>query len=159
LAGEWTAPHITVPSDLVMPRTAVGGLTVPLFVVMEQIGLLPGARQFVLDAVAQLQPRRDELTRPGAASEILARRVGRTVPLVYGGGPIGAAAAARWKNQVNENAKAPAFANRLPELCHNEAAGWGQHGDVTRQVLTLIQLRHDFEHPQVGRRFELVDEL
>ena len=78
---------------------------------------------------------------------------------IYGGGPIGAVAAVRWKCQVNENAKAPAFANRLPELCHNEVAGWGQHGDVTRQVLTLVQLRHDFEHPQVGRRFELVDDL
>ena len=65
----------------------------------------------------------------------------------------------RWKNQVNENAKAPAFSNRVPELCHNEVAGWGQHGDVTRQVLTLVQLRHDFEHPQVARRFELMSSL
>jgi glucose/mannose-6-phosphate isomerase len=159
LAGEWAAPHISVPEDLVMPRTAVGALTVPLFVVMEQIGLFPGARQVVLDAIVQLGRRRDELIRPGASAEVLARRVGRTIPLVYGGGPIGAVAAVRWKNQVNENAKAPAFAHRLPELCHNEAAGWGQHGDVTRQVVTLLQLRHDFEHPQVGRRFELVDEL
>jgi glucose/mannose-6-phosphate isomerase len=159
LAGQWMASHIAVPPDLVMPRTAVGALTVPLFVVMEQLGLFPGGRQFVRDAVAQLRRRRDELTRPGGAAEVLARRVGRTLPLIYGAGPIGAVAAARWKNQVNENAKAPAFANRLPELCHNEAAGWGQHGDVTRQVITLIQLRHDFEHPQVGRRFELVDEL
>jgi glucose/mannose-6-phosphate isomerase len=28
-----------------------------------------------------------------------------------------------------------------------------------RQVITLIDLRHDFEHPQVARRFELVDEI
>ena len=26
-------------------------------------------------------------------------------------------------------------------------------------MLTLIQLRHDFEHPQISRRFELVDDL
>jgi glucose/mannose-6-phosphate isomerase len=59
---------------------------------------------------------------------------------------------------VNEHAKAPAFANRIPELCHNEAAGWGQHGDVTRQVLTIVRLRHDFEHPHGSRRRGLVDE-
>ena len=65
----------------------------------------------------------------------------------------------RWKNQVNENAKAPAFCDTLPELCHNEICGWGQHGDVTRQVFTLVELRHDFEHPQdIGRRFELIDD-
>ena len=68
-------------------------------------------------------------------------------------------AAQRWKTQVNENAKAPAFWSAQPELCHNEVCGWGQHGDVTRQVVTAIALRHDAEHPQVGRRFDLVGEL
>ena len=158
-AAGWAAPHVRVPADIAMPRTAIGALSVPLLVALEQIGLVPGGRQYVVDAVAQLQRRRDELIRPSSAAEVLARRIGRTFPLVYGAGPIGAVAALRWKAQVNENAKAPAFWNRLPELCHNEAAGWGQHGDVTRQVLTLVQLRHDFEHPQVTRRFELVDDL
>src|SRR4051794_12954634 len=158
-AGQWGAPHIAVPPDLVMPRSAIGALSVPLLVVMEEVGLMPGARQYVRDAVAQLRRRRDQLVLPGNSAEVLARRIGRTFPLVYGGGPLGAAAAVRWKGQVNENAKAPAFANRLPEVCHNEVAGWGQHGDVTRQVVTLVQLRHDFEHPQVGRRFELLDDL
>src|SRR5918994_1723193 len=70
-----------------------------------------------------------------------------------------AAAAQRWKAQVNENAKAPAFAATIPELCHNEICGWGQHGDVTRQVFTLVELRHDEEHPQELRRFELVRDI
>jgi glucose/mannose-6-phosphate isomerase len=72
---------------------------------------------------------------------------------------VGAAAAQRWKTQINENAKSPAFSSAQPELCHNEVCGWGQHGDVTRQILTLVQLRHDGEHPQVSRRFLLVEEL
>jgi len=72
---------------------------------------------------------------------------------------VGATAAQRWKTQVNENAKSPAFSSAQPELCHNEVCGWGQHGDVTRQILTLVQLRHDGEHPQVSRRFQLVEEL
>jgi glucose/mannose-6-phosphate isomerase len=159
LAGEWGAPHIPVPAGILMPRTGIGALSVPLLVMMEEIGLFPGARHAVRDAAEQIGRRRDELVRPGSTAEVLARRIGRTMPLVYGGGPIGAVAAYRWKGQVNENAKAPAFFNRVPELCHNEAAGWGQHGDVTRQVITLVQLRHDFEHPQIDRRFELVDDL
>ena len=60
---------------------------------------------------------------------------------------------------MNENAKVPAFWNTQPELCHNEVSGWGQHGDVTRQVITLVGLRHDFEHPQVMHRFELTYRL
>ena len=78
------------------------------------------------------------------------------MPIVYGGGALGEVAAWRWKGQFNENAKVAAFANRMPELTHNEICGWGQHGDVTRQVFTLVLLRHDHEHPQVQRRFELV---
>ena len=158
-AGEWGASHIPVPADILMPRSAIGALCVPLLVVLEEVGLVPGSRQYIHDAVAQLRRRRDQLVQPGSSAEVLARRIGRTIPLIYGGGPLGAAAAVRWKCQVNENAKAPAFMNRLPEVCHNEVAGWGQHGDVTRQVFTLVELRHDFEHPQVGRRFELVDDL
>src|SRR5206468_511223 len=69
---------------------------------------------------------------------------------------IDGVAAMRWKTQMNENAKLPAFWNAQPELCHNEIAGWGQHGDLTRQAITIVALRHDFEHPQVMRRFELV---
>ncbi len=85
--------------------------------------------------------------------------VGRS-PWCTGPGRLeGTAAALRWKTQVNENAKSPAFWATSPELCHNEIAGWGQHGDVTRQVMTLVNLRHDAEHPQVVRRFELVTEL
>jgi glucose/mannose-6-phosphate isomerase len=79
--------------------------------------------------------------------------------VVYGGGPLGEVAAWRWKGQFNENPKVASFANRVPELTHNEICGWAQHGDVTRQVLSLVLLRHDHEHPQVARRFELVEEL
>ncbi len=72
---------------------------------------------------------------------------------------MGEVAAWRWKGQFNENPKVAAFANRIPELTHNEICGWGQHGDVTRQVFTMVLLRHDHEHPQVQRRFELVAEF
>ena len=53
---------------------------------------------------------------------------------------------------MNENAKAPAFWNLYPELDHNEVCGWGQHGDVTRQLFTLIELSARLEHPQLGTR-------
>ncbi len=109
---------------------------------------------------AQASPRRARGgRRRRAAAAAVARRIGRTMALVHGGGSVGATAAQRWKTQINENAKAPAWWSSQPELCHNEVCGWGQHGDVTRQIITAVALRHDAEHPQVGRRFELVGEL
>ena len=128
-----------------------------MFIVLERMGLLDGASSWIDHAVTQLSLRRDELATDSNPASELARRLGRTLPIVYGGGSLGEVAAWRWKGQFNENPKIASFANRIPELTHNEICGWGQHGDVTRQVFSLVLLRHGFEHPQVARRFGLVE--
>ena len=159
LAAAWGSPVVAVPAELPAPRTAIGAMSIPPLVVLEQIGLFPGASQWIDLAVEQLKRRRDQLVAgTGPAAEV-ARRIGRTIPLVCSSGALGHAAGQRWKTQVNEIAKAPAFHSVYPELCHNELQGWGQHGDVTRQLMTIVNLRHDSEHPQVSRRFELVNEV
>jgi glucose/mannose-6-phosphate isomerase len=162
LATTWQAPHIALP-EIPMPRAGIGSVSIPPLLILEQVGLFPGARQYVADTVDQLRRRRDTLIRDGNDAQRLAREIGRTIPIAYGGGALGETAAYRFKCQVNENAKAPAFAGGLPEMCHNEICGWGQHGDVTRQVLTVVRFRHDFEHPQVSRRwdltFDVIDEV
>jgi glucose/mannose-6-phosphate isomerase len=159
LASSWGAPVVEVPDTIPQPRAALGAVAIPPLVVLEEVGLFPGAGGWIDQAVVQLKRRRDALVadRNGAAD--LARRIGRTIPLVHSSGSIGTAAAQRWKTQVNENANAPAFWAVHPELCHNEIQGWGQHGDLTRQAITVVNLRHDAEHPQVARRFEVVAEL
>src|SRR5918994_197482 len=133
LAPSWQAPHVGLP-DVVMPRAGLGALAVPLLSMVERVGLFPGASALVDAAVTQLRARRDALVA-GDSAQRIARSIGRTVPLVFGAGPLGAVAAQRWKAQVNENAKAPAFAATIPEL------------------------RHDEEHPQELRRFELVRDI
>jgi glucose/mannose-6-phosphate isomerase len=158
LAKEWGVPHVPLPLDIPMPRAGIGSMVVPMLGVLERVGLFPGASAWVDAAIGQLKIRREAVNAGDSAAEI-ARTIGRTVPLVVGAGPVGQVAAQRWKAQVNENAKAPAFTATIPEMCHNEVAGWGQHGDVTRQVFTLVELRHDEEHPQEARRFDLVREL
>jgi glucose/mannose-6-phosphate isomerase len=160
-AAGWNAPVIEVPPEIPQPRAALGAMAIPPLVVLEEMGLYRGGHHWIEAAVQQLQRRRDELHGAGDSSRAaaMARRIGRTFPLIHGSGAVGATAANRWRTQVNENAKAPAFSNAQPEVCHNEVCGWGQHGDVTRQLITAIALRHDGEHPQMDRRFELVGEL
>ncbi len=161
LASGWGAPIVQVPADIPQPRAALGALAFPPVVVLEELGLLKGASYWIDSAVDQLKRRRDTLVAggDGSAAAAVARRIGRTMPLIHGGGAVGTAAAKRWKTQINENAKGPAGWSSQPELCHNEVCGWGQHGDVTRQVVSVVALRHDGEHPQIGRRFALVSEL
>jgi glucose/mannose-6-phosphate isomerase len=149
--------HVPCP-DGYMPRAALGAFVAPLFVTLFRAGLLPEAHALLVGAQTQHGRRRDACVPAveGARNPAreLARRIGRTIPLVYGGGALGAVAAMRWKADVNENAKAPAFWNTHPELDHNEICGWGQHGDVTRQLLTLVELRHGFEHERLAPRFD-----
>ena len=136
-----------------MPRFALGSLLAPLVVVLFRMGLLPEGHATLLKAQQQLKRRRDQC-KPDAdpsrnPARELARRIERTIPIIYGAGGFGSVAAMRWKCSVNENAKAPAFWNVYPELDHNEVCGWGQHGDVTRQVFTLVELHQGLEHPQL----------
>jgi len=159
LGSAWGAPMVTLPADIPQPRAAVGALAIPPLVMLEQVGLFPGAGRWIELAVEQLRRRRDQLTATHSPAAELARRLAPTIALIHSSGALGGAAAQRWKTQINENANAPAFWNVQPELCHNEVQGWGQHNDVTRQSLSLVALRHDDEHPQVMRRFEMVAEL
>ena len=69
---------------------------------------------------------------PDGAEDSLPRQLARalhgTVPVIAGAG-LTAPIAYRWKTQLNENAKIPAFAHELPELDHNEIVGWaGRRG-------------------------------
>ncbi len=47
----------------------------------------------------------------------------------------------------------------LPEVGHNEVCAWGQHGDVTRQLISLVLLRHGFEHKRLAPRFDAISDL
>jgi glucose/mannose-6-phosphate isomerase len=137
-------------------RSALGATTVPLLVALARAGLRPDCGAAVEAAAAVLARRRDALLAPGGLPVELARRLGRTIPLVYGSTGVAAVAALWWKAQVNLNAKAPAFAATLPELTHDELAGWGQGGDVTRQTMSLVFLRHAGEAPRTAGQFDAV---
>lgn len=158
LANESGWVHVPVDPTIPMPRAAFGALAMPVLVILEQVGLFPGATGWIDQAVTQLRRRRDRLHgEDGAAG--LADRLAEATPVVYGGGSLGEVAALRWKTQLNENAKLPAFTNSVPELTHNEICGWGPGEGRDRSRYRLVHLRHDSEHPQIERRFAYLREV
>jgi len=132
---------------------ALAAATMPLLVVLARVGLVPDAGPSVEAAASALARRRDALLASGGSAEVLARRIGRTIPLLYGAEGVAAVAADWWKTRVNLNAKAPAFAGALPTVTYGELAGWGQGGDVTRQTMSLVLLRHAGEGPRSAALF------
>jgi glucose/mannose-6-phosphate isomerase len=162
LAGAGRAADavvVPVTSRSAVGRCDVGIIAVHLLTLLEQLGQLAEVAASTSAAVAQLERRRNELSTDDNDALRLARRIGRTLPLVYGSDELAGAAAAHWKRQVNRNAKAASFAGSLPQLAGDELAGWGQHGDMTRQVFTLVTLRHDHEPAGTAERFALAERL
>lgn len=123
------------------PRAAVGLLSMPLLATLEASGLAHEHAGDVAAAAAQLEadnailgPECPEQDNPAKS---LARKLEQRLVVVYGAGPT-TPVARRWKGQVNENAKAPAFFNELPELDHNEIMGWTSLPHVTSSTLALF---------------------
>jgi glucose/mannose-6-phosphate isomerase len=97
---------------------------------------------------------------PDAPADSLAKQLALalhgSVPIVAGTGlttPI----AYRWKTQLNQNAKLPAFSSELPELDHNEVVGWTGAPGLGR--FSAIFLDDCDNHPRISDRIELTCSL
>jgi len=140
-------PVIGLPGIL-QPRAAVAYMLTIAAEVAALAGVAPGLRTEI-DAAAAFLGERSQGLRSRAA-EVAAQLEG-SVPVVIGA-DLTAPVARRWKSQVNENAKAPAFFSELPEANHNELCGWS--GDAFAAVL----LEDRDQHPRERRRFALTGE-
>ena len=75
------------------------------------------------------------------------RCIAGAVPVIYGS-DLTAPVARRWKTQVNENAKFPAWWGELPEADHNELLGWSGAAGDERPAAIFLEDRD--QHPRVG---------
>jgi glucose/mannose-6-phosphate isomerase len=141
-------PVIGLPGLLPAPRTAVAYMFVCAAEVAAGAGVAPSIAAEIEAAAAFLEAERDDLRH--RAGEI-AGALGDRVPVFYGAGPT-VAAARRWKAQVNENAKLPAFHAELPEANHNEICSWEA---PSASGLAAVLLEDRDQHPRETLRFGL----
>jgi len=158
-------PLITFPGGL-QPRAALGYSLIPLVIAAARLGLMPRAMTEDVDEAAAVLVRiRNENNPELASSSNLAKRLAQSwvgkLPVIYGSQGERGVAAYRWKTQINENAKAYAVANVLPELNHNETVGWsGTHGQAQpEKILSVVFLRDDREPSHIAKRVELTSEI
>jgi glucose/mannose-6-phosphate isomerase len=147
-------PVIPLPGGF-QPRAAVA---YALVVALEVAGLC-GAGEPLHSEIDVAAAHAEELAAewgPAGPSDGLAKMLARgllgTVPQVSGAGLTGPVAY-RWKTQINENAKIPAFASELPELDHNEIAGWEGVSELGR--FSAVFLDDSDLHPRIRQRIEL----
>ncbi len=148
-----------VPSGF-QPRAALGHLAFAMLGALEAAGLLPPLATDVAETVASLNqliaglgPDVPEADNP---AKDLATWLGDRIAVVWGAEGIGAVAAMRWKTQLNENGKVPAWNAAMSELDHNEVVGWVRPSGSLHSV---IALRSDHEHPELAARFTLSTDI
>jgi glucose/mannose-6-phosphate isomerase len=146
-------PVVGLPGLLPAPRTAVAYMLVSAAEVAALAGAAPRIAREIEAAAAFLDERLDDLR--GRAAEVAALLEG-ALPVVHGAG-LTTPVARRWKGQINENAKLPAFFAELPEANHNEICGWAG-APVSGARLAAVLLEDADQHPRERRRFELTAE-
>jgi glucose/mannose-6-phosphate isomerase len=147
-------PVIGLPAGL-QPRAAVGYGFGVAAEVAAHCGIAPSIRTEIDAAAGHLEAQQDSLMERAAE---LAAAIEGSVP-VMGGCGLTAPVAYRWKTQLNENSKWPAFAHSMPELDHNEIVGWQGAGAESAGAFSAIFLTDRDHHPRVRQRFELTAEL
>jgi glucose/mannose-6-phosphate isomerase len=139
-------PVIGLPAGL-QPRAAVGYM----FCVAAELAALAlaGPRLHTeIDSAASHLGEAFNATADRARE--LADQIGDATPVIHGS-DLTAPVAYRWKTQINENAKVPAYASVLPEADHNEIEGWS--GAEGRFAAVFLEDRD--QPPRERKRFEL----
>jgi glucose/mannose-6-phosphate isomerase len=149
-----SVPVIPLPGGF-QPRVAVAYL---LVIALEVAGLC-GAGDRLHSEIDVAAAHSEALVRkwgPDGPDDALPKELARglygTVPQIAGAG-LTAPIAYRWKCQINENAKAPCFSGELPELDHNEIAGWA--GAKGLGPFSAVFLDDSDLHPRTRQRIEL----
>ena len=111
------------------PRSSVGYSLMLLAAVLCRHGLATFDSLVVTSSIDALEKKVSRLTedvptRENAAKQLALALAGKLIA-VYGGG-LFAGMARRWKTQLNENAKAWAFFEEVPELLHNAVEAFTQ---------------------------------
>jgi glucose/mannose-6-phosphate isomerase len=158
MAREDGVPVIPLPGGF-QPRVAVAYMTVAALEVAALCGAGPRLTSEIDVAASHTEQLVSEWG-PDASEDCEAKEIARkllgTAPVIAGAG-LTAPIAYRWKTQINENAKQPAFAHELPELDHNELEGWERAREVGR--FSAVFLDDSDAHPRVKQRMDLTEKL
>ena len=155
-AREDGVPVVPLPGGF-QPRAAVGYSLVTALEAAALCGAAPSLRAEV-EAAAALAAELAREWGPDAEEDNDAKRIARalhgSIPVVTGAG-LTASVAYRWKCQINENAKLPAFFSKLPEQNHNEIVGW----EGADRRLAAVFLEDPQGDERAARRIDVTAEL
>jgi len=147
LAETNNLPCINIPGGK-PPRSQFALAYIQLLRLLELHGIINSS--FKLDLKkASLVLLSEQAAIKSRCSKIAAS-IATRVPTLYADSSM-EGIAARWRQQLNENAKMLCIHHQIPEMNHNELVGWG--GADNR--FAAIILKSDFDHPKTKIRMDI----
>nr|WP_282432906.1 bifunctional phosphoglucose/phosphomannose isomerase [Pelotomaculum propionicicum] len=150
-------PLVKVPSGYA-PRAATGFLFIPALKILQRLGFLPGLDGEIMAMAGFVRELHTKLGAQSPMAENPAKQIAcklhQKIPVIWGSTGTTEVVAQRWKGQINENAKVPAYWNVFPELNHNEIVGFQLPAEILKRIHVII-LRDGQDHPQVQKRMEI----
>jgi len=151
---------IAIPAGQ-QPRAALAFSIVPMLFLLRAQGLI-GDSIFndISNTVKLLRVHRDKYAKEDAANltYALAASIYKTLPIIYGTSDSTAVAALRWKGQFCENADMLAYHNELPEMNHNEIAGWENNAELFDNM-SVLWLTDGNDHDRVQLRQKITKRI
>tara|TARA_Y100000310_G_C20651322_1_gene799583 strand:+ start:49 stop:1032 length:984 start_codon:yes stop_codon:yes gene_type:complete len=136
---------IKIPSGL-QPRASLGYLFFPMLGILHNSNVVR-VKNEDLNEMFDILSKVEDFNEKG---EVLSKKLRGKIPVVYASERLGATAM-RWKTQINENAKMPAFYNVFSEMNHNEIAGY--QGMDGKFAAVLIRDKKDNE--RIKKRMDI----
>ena len=153
-------PVVTISGGL-QPRAALGYSLGVLLRAFRDGGQLSLTDSEFLTALGEARERADAYNqddRNNLAREVSGAMEGH-LPVVYTGPGLLEPVGMRWRTQIHENAKHPAYGNVFPELDHNEIMAFESIPPEVSERVQILALTDAGDHKQVRRRFEITREL
>jgi glucose/mannose-6-phosphate isomerase len=141
---------IKIPKGL-QPRAALPYLFFPMLGALVNSGII----KFDESEIKELFELLSDVSDFKERGRKIADAIGDRIPLVYASDAF-ASVAYRWKTQLNENGKIPAFTHQFSELNHNEIVGYQS---MDKKDFVAIYLKDKFDNDRIKKRMDITKEI
>jgi len=140
---------IKIPSGL-QPRAALGYTFFPALGILHNSNIVR-VKNEDLNEMLEILKQTDKFNDQG---EELSKKLKEKIPIIYASEVLGAIAF-RWKTQINENAKMPAFYNVFSEMNHNEIAAY----KGMDMKFAAVIIRDKYDNDRIKKRMDICREI
>ncbi len=148
--AEQCKKTIRIPAGM-QPRAAIAYLFFPMIGMLHNSGIIEVKNEELNEMLNTIK----DVHYYDEAGEALAKKMKNKIPIIYSSRllePI----AYRFKTQINENSKLPAFHHVFPEMNHNELVGYK---NMDRKIFITILIRDKEDHPRIKKRMDICRDI